>query len=268
MIPYFTLPVVRILGQPLHPFMWLMSLGMVLCYFLAQRRVKAVGLYAPLSAVALAWVAVGGFIGAHVVEIVAYYPERLLTDPLSLLRVWEGISSFGGFIGGTIALLIYCKRYGIWMLAYLDALWYGFAPGWIVARSGCFFSHDHLGLPSDFLLAVAYPGGARHNLGLYEMLWAAVISIVLYALARRPTPFVGFHTAVVLLLYAPARFLLDLLRTGDRRYAALTPAQWLCFVLLGIAIYLIIRGRSRSGPTEVTAGASPVARAGRGKDST
>jgi len=250
MIPHFELPVVRVLGQPLYPFTWLMILGMIVCYFLAQRRVKAIGLYAPLSAVALFWIAVGGFIGAHVVEIVAYYPERLLADPLSLLRVWEGISSFGGFIGGTIAFHIYCQRRGIWMLAYLDALWYGFAPGWIVARSGCFVAHDHLGLRSDFVLAVAYADGARHNLGLYEMLWAAVISIVLYAIARRPSPFVGFHTALVLLLYAPARFLLDFLRTGDRRYLALTPAQWLSFLLIGIALYLIVRRREDAGPAD------------------
>ena len=97
----------------------------------------------------------------------------------------------------------------------------------------------------DFFLAVAYPGGSRHNLGLYEMLWAAAFSLVLYAIARRPAPFVGFHTALLLLAYAPARFLLDFLRTGDRRYFALTPAQWLCFVLLGLGIYLLVRPRQQ-----------------------
>ena len=244
MVPYVQLPVVRVLGQPIHPFTWLLGLGMLLCYVLAQRRVRAVGLYAPVSAVGLAWITAGGFIGAHVFEVVAYYPERLLQNPLSLVAIWDGISSFGGFIGGTIAFEIYCRRQGVWMLAYLDALVFGFAPGWIVARGGCFVSHDHPGLASDFFLAVAYPGGPRHDLGFYEMLLAAAITLVLYLQPRRRR-FVGFYTALVLSLYAPARFLLDFLRTGDRRYLGLTPAQYLCVVMLGIVVVLVLRGRAR-----------------------
>jgi phosphatidylglycerol:prolipoprotein diacylglycerol transferase len=134
------------------------------------------------------------------------------------------------------------------MLPYLDALMYGFAPGWILARAGCFVSHDHLGTRSDFFLAVAYADGPRHNLGFYEMLVAIGITAVLYALARRRS-FVGFHTALVLCLYAPARFLMDMLRTGDARYLGLTPAQYLCFVMLAIAAVLIVRG-SREGPAD------------------
>lgn len=248
MIPYFQLPTLYFLGQKLAPFMYLMIAGLLLCFFCAQRRVRAVGLFAPISAVALFWIAVGGFVGAHVVEAVAYQPARLLSNPLWLFAIWDGISSFGGFIGGTVALLIYTHRRGVWMLPYLDAMMYGFAPGWVLARAGCFVAHDHLGTRSDFFFAVAYPDGARHNLGLYEMLVAAGISAVLYALARRRA-FVGFHTALVLCLYAPARFLMDALRTGDARYLGLTPAQLLCLPMLALAAVLIVRGR-RAGPPE------------------
>jgi phosphatidylglycerol:prolipoprotein diacylglycerol transferase len=250
MIPYIELPVVRLLGQPIYPFTWLVALGMVLCYVLGQRRVRAVGLYAPVSAVGLFWVAAGGFIGAHVVEVVAYYPERLIEHPLSLFAIWEGISSFGGFIGGTVALYLFCRRQRVWMLPYIDALMYGFAPGWIIARAGCFVSHDHPGPASDFVLAVAYPGGSRHDLGFYEMLLAAGITAVLYLLPERRR-FVGFTTALVLFLYAPTRFLLDLLRTGERRYFGLTPAQYLCGVMVAIAIILVVQGRRREPTSAV-----------------
>ncbi len=215
---------IQILGESIPPFTWLIAAGMVLCFFLAQRRVKRVGLFAPHSAVALVWVAIGGFIGAHVLEVLAYHPERLLRGPQTLFAIWEGFSSFGGFIGGTVGIYLYCRLRGIWMLPYIDAQLYGYAPGWIIARGGCFVSHDHLGLRSDFVLAVAYPDGARHNLGFYEVLVAAGITLV---------------------LYAPARFMLDLLRTGDRRYFGLTAAQYLCFAMLGLAVYLIVKGRAR-----------------------
>jgi phosphatidylglycerol:prolipoprotein diacylglycerol transferase len=236
--------VFEFLGESIAPFTWLIATGMVVCFFLAQRRVKRVGLFPPNNAVAMVWVAIGGFIGAHVLEVLAYYPERLLQGPQTLFAIWEGFSSFGGFIGGTVGLFLYCRLRGLWMLPYIDAQLYGYVPGWIIARGGCFVSHDHLGSRSDFVLAVAYPDGARHNLGLYEVLVVAGITLVLYALPDRKR-FVGFHTALVLLLYAPARFLLDLLRTGDRRYLGLTAAQYLCFVMLGLAVYLIIKGRAR-----------------------
>ena len=247
MVPHVQIPDLRLLGLQLSPFHLIIALGMVVCYFLGQRRVRAEGLHAPMGAVGLVWVVVGGYLGAHLVEALAYQPERLLRDPLWILAVWDGWSSFGGFIGGSVALFLFCQRQGIWMLAYVDALMYGFAPGWIIARSSCFFAHDHLGLPSDFVLAVAYADGPRHNLGLYEMLLAAGITLVLYALPSRRR-FVGFYTALVMLMYAPARFLLDLLRTGDRTYLGLTAAQYLCVVMVALAVYLVVRGRAQKKP--------------------
>ncbi len=249
MVPHVEIPDLRLFGTPLSPFHLIIAAGMVLTYFLGLRRVRAEGLYAPVGAAGLVWVAVGGYIGAHLLEALAYQPQRLMEEPLWLMAVWDGWSSFGGFIGGTVALYLFCQRQGVWMLAYLDALVHGFAPGWIIARSACFFAHDHLGPRTDFFLAVAYEGGARHNLGFYEVLLAAVITAALYALPSRPR-FVGFYTALAMLLYAPGRFALDTLRTGDARYLGLTPAQYLCAVMVAIAAYLVVQGRQRGVRSE------------------
>src|SRR5204862_179026 len=59
------------------------------------------------------------------------------------------------------------------------------APGWMVARLGCFSVHDHPGVLTSFPLAVQFPGGARHDLGLYDAIALAAISLVLYAVDRR-----------------------------------------------------------------------------------
>ena len=241
MVPHVQIPNLQVLGLTLSSFHLIIALGMVVSYVLGQRRVQAEGLYGPVGAAGLVWVAAGGFVGAHMLEALAYQPWRLLENPLWLVEVWDGWSSFGGFIGGSVALWLFCQRQGVWMLAYVDALMFGFAPGWVIARSACFLVHDHLGLPSDFVLAVAYPGGPRHNLGLYEMLLAAGITVVLYALPSRRR-FVGFYTALVMLIYAPARFLLDLLRTGDRTYLGLTAAQYSCVVMVGLAAYFMVQG--------------------------
>src|SRR5215210_3023687 len=47
-----------------------------------------------------AWITVTGFIGAHVFDVIAYQWHELERDPLLLIKIWAGISSYGGFIGG------------------------------------------------------------------------------------------------------------------------------------------------------------------------
>jgi phosphatidylglycerol:prolipoprotein diacylglycerol transferase len=182
-------------------------------------------------------------------------PKDWPKTPWQLITLGQGFSSFGGFLGGMTAFYVYCRRRGIWMLAYVDALIFGFAPAWIVARLGCVFAHDHPGFKSDFLLAVAYPGGSRHDLGLFEFLLAILISSILYALARRRV-FVGFYSTLVMFIYAPARFLLDFLRAADRRYLGLTPAQYACVCLLAFAIVLFVRARKHAARAETTASAN------------
>jgi len=116
---------------------------------------------------------------------------------------------------------------------------------------GCFVVHDHPGAPSDFFLAVAdYQVGeppfvARHDLGLYEVLWAVVAGLVLLKLAQKRRPR-GFYFAVITLMYAPVRFCLDFLRAtdigvADTRYAGLTPAQYASLFFFGVSVFLVYR---------------------------
>lgn len=99
-----------------------------------------------------------------------YHPEELSRGPLQILKVWDGLSSFGGLLGGLVAAALFFRRRGIAFRPYGDALALGVAPGWAVARLGCFAVQDHPGVKTDFFLAVAFRDGARHDLGLYDAL--------------------------------------------------------------------------------------------------
>ena len=52
-----------------------------------------------------------GFIGAHVFDVLAYQPGRLSEDPLLIFKLWQGISSYGGFIGGVFGFAVYIKKH-------------------------------------------------------------------------------------------------------------------------------------------------------------
>jgi phosphatidylglycerol:prolipoprotein diacylglycerol transferase len=114
-----------------------------------------------------------------------------------------------------------------------------------VARLGCFAVHDHPGVRTDFPLAVAFPGGPRHDLGLYDALWLFALAALLHALRRREV-LRGGLLPLLALLYAPARFFFDFLRARDlsyvdARYAGLTPAQYACILLAAWGLWGLAR---------------------------
>jgi phosphatidylglycerol:prolipoprotein diacylglycerol transferase len=106
--------------------------------------------------------------------------------------------------------------------------------------------HDHVGRPSAFVLAIRFPDGPRHDLGLYELVYTVLVLMpAVVVLNRRPRP-AGTSVAVLALLYAPARFLGDFLRQtdlpgADGRYLGLTVGQYGGLVLAAVGMGLIRR---------------------------
>jgi phosphatidylglycerol:prolipoprotein diacylglycerol transferase len=242
-IPYFTIPPISLGPVQIQSFGILSALGAWLASSLLVRGARLRGLdERPLVAVAT-WALLGGLVGAHLLHLLFYHPEELRGSwgAWQLLKVWDGLSSTGGVLGGTAAVLFYFRRRGVPFSRYSDVFALALAPGWVVARLGCFSVHDHLGRLTSFPLAVAFPEGPRHDLGLDDALLLGVISAILYACARK-----GLLRERLLpllaLLYGIGRFFLDFLRATDlpyvdARYFGLTPAQYVC---IGFALYAVI----------------------------
>jgi phosphatidylglycerol---prolipoprotein diacylglyceryl transferase len=241
-IPFFDFKPYYVGGLPIHLFGPLVVAGVLLGDRLAVREGARRGLDPQDVRFLNARIVIAGFVMAHWVSVVFYFPERIKENPWILLYVWNGLSSFGGFAGALLAFLYFTKREKIPRLPYADAVALGLSVGWIFGRLGCATAHDHPGRRSDFFLAVRYPEGSRHDLGFYELLFTIVLTVVLFRYARRPRP-AGRIVALAMLLYAPVRFLLDFLRATDygrpdSRYAALTPAQWACLATLAFGLWL------------------------------
>lgn len=247
MIPFDLLPnkLTEIGGQPIHLFGVLVALGVILGDQVVVREGAKRGLDPRDIKFLNARIVIGGFIMAHLVSVIFYFPERIKENPAILVYFWAGLSSMGGFLGALLAFLFYTRKEKIPALPYADVVGLGLAVGWIFGRTGCFSAHDHPGRRSDFFLAVKFPEGARHDLGFYELLFTIVITAVLFLYARKPrVP--GRIIGLFATMYAPVRFGLDFLRATDygrpdERYAGLTPAQWACLGTLGVGIWLLTR---------------------------
>lgn len=248
-LPYITVPPIDI-GIELQPFGILVATGVLVGAWLLRRYGEKINLNDDHMRGLIMWVLVGGFIGAHVFDVLAYQWDRLLEDPLLLVKVWAGISSYGGFIGGFLGFFLYCRKYKLPLGAYADATGYGLLPGFTFGRLGCTLVHDHIGQATDFALGVNYPskvavahgmsGASRmHNLGMYEFMYLLPVCAIIFFLATRPRRPHGMLAVTIGALYAPVRFFLDGLRLSqsDPRYAGLTFAQWMSIVVTAVSVY-------------------------------
>ena len=233
----------------LQPFGVLMSLGIALSGFLAVRRGLRLGMSRPALVNFILWVLVGGAAFAHVFDVLCYQPERLCSDPLLLLRFWDGLSVFGGFLGGVAASLLWSRRQQSPVLPYVDTVASGVPLGMLFGRGGCALSHDHPGRLNAGPLSMPFPDGQRLDMGLLEMLALIPLTGLFWFWLRERRPW-GFFPAAFCTLYAPLRFGLDFYRDSvgplaDVRYAGLTPAQWLCLPMFVFGLLWWIRAISR-----------------------
>lgn len=261
LIPYISLPEiplpfigdhpVNILGHmvgpiTIKPFGMLVAIGVYLGITLTTRFARQRNIHPEAMSRFLFWVTAIGFSSGHILDTIFYHPKLVLEDPWSLLRLWDGLSSFGGFTGAIFGAFVFKYYFKVkHVLPFADLMGAAFPAAWVFGRSGCSVVHDHPGMRSEMWFAVRYPLGGRFDLGLYEMWFAVIVAIVVLIVVRKPRP-PGFFLGLTMLIYAPVRFALDFLRAqsadmsgADPRYLHLTPAQWACSGMVLLGFYLL-----------------------------
>jgi phosphatidylglycerol:prolipoprotein diacylglycerol transferase len=208
-----------------------------------MRRAPQVGIDRRTTSTLLGWAIFLGIVGAHVFDVLAYYPERLRENPLELLRIWGGVSSFGGMLGGLLGIYVVMRRKqmsGPEMLRFVDCLIFALPFTLAIGRLGCALLHDHIGISSTHWLAVAFPDGPRFDLGLLEFFYVSSIAAMFAWLGRRRWPD-GFFIGLFFAAYGPVRFALDSLRVSEARYFGWTPGQYLALVAAAVGIWVLFK---------------------------
>jgi phosphatidylglycerol:prolipoprotein diacylglycerol transferase len=230
LFPYVDQPTFTVFGRTFYAFGVMALAALAIGIAMVVRRALRVGFSLTEIVPVLAWTVTGGFVGSHLVSEIAYYPERVLADPLELLRVWGTMSSAGGMGGGLLGAWLALRCMAIdheRQLRFLDIVAFAFPFAWIFGRAGCALAHDHLGIETKHWLAVRFPEGPRFDLGLLEFLYTIPLAGLFLVLDRWRWP-TGFYLGLFFVLYSPVRFLMDVLRVSDALYFGWTPAQYVC----------------------------------------
>jgi phosphatidylglycerol:prolipoprotein diacylglycerol transferase len=202
------------------------SAGILAGFLYVRREAKKRGVLAQDVVDGVFWILVAAFLGARLSHVFlydwGYYQAHLAEIP----KVWHGgLSSFGGFLGASVAALIFTRVRRVNFIRYAETLVVGLPLGLAIGRVGCYLNRMHPGIRTNLAIGVRYPDGARFDLGLLEAFSAALLFGMILLLKRRTWP-VGFFMAAVMLWYGTVRFFSDFLRIEDARYLGLTPAQY------------------------------------------
>jgi len=195
-----------------------------------------------------AMIAVGLCLG-HVADVLLYRRDLLATGWRALGPASGGVCSPGAIAGAALAGWLALRRAPGGLAAHADNLIAALSLGWGIGRLGCFLDHDHLGRLTGSPLGVALPGGARHDLGLYEAALAlAIFATLRWRLRLRPARPAGQSAGLAALLFAAGRFAVELLRAddlaalgrrSDARFAGLTLAQYASIALAALGATLL-----------------------------
>ncbi len=267
LIPYIEIPTytliedVPLMKTPLklQPFGPLVATGVILGWRQCLKYAKEKDIDEVLFRDYLFWLLIAAFFISHWVSVLFYFPEQVDEDPWVLLRVWNGLSSVGGFFGAFVGMMTYLKLKKQPVIVYADATIFGLLLGWCFGRMGCSVVHDHPGRiveEGTFLAVGPWPDGTfRYDLGLLELIFAVTLCAAVYLVVDWRNKRPGWLVGLVATAYAPFRFLLDFARadeaaagvigTPDARYAGLTPAQWftVAFLLAGLWLLFVRRAK-------------------------
>lgn len=199
--------------------------GILLGYHIFGRFLEKEGRPIQLRDPLLYYIVIGTVLGARLGHCLFYDPLYYFSQPLRILRVWEGgLASHGGFAGVMLGLICFSRKYketAFFWLADRIAIVAVLAGAFI--RLGNFFNSEIIGQVTSVPWAVIFAKVdhlPRHPTQLYEALGYACISLCLYLIYRsaKRQPLEGRLYGCAMLLGYSFRFVIETLKENQVSY--------------------------------------------------
>jgi prolipoprotein diacylglyceryl transferase len=273
---------------PIRAYALCIIAGIVAAIWLGERRwVARGGRRGTVSDVAV-WAVVFGLVGGRLYHVLTdnelYF--RAGRDPWRALAVWEGgLGIWGAIALGGVGAWIGCKRAGIALPPFADAVAPGIAVAQAIGRWGNYFNQELFGRPTDLPWAVEIDpdrpntvAGATtyHPTFLYESLWCLALAGLLVLVDRRFKLGHGRVFALYVMGYTVGRVWIEMLRidTANEVFGVRLNV-WTSIVVFagGLLYFLLVRGPRETdveprapAPDDTSAAGAEVSDASGGDD--
>ncbi|WP_420962615.1 prolipoprotein diacylglyceryl transferase [Brucella sp. IR073] len=192
------------------------------------------------------WAALGVVLGGRIGYVLFYNFDYYLANPLSIPAVWDGGMSFhGGFLGTTLAMILFARSRGIGIWSMFDTIAAGVPVGLGVVRIANFINSELWGRVSDVPWAVYFPNGGplpRHPSQLYEaglegLVLFAVLSLLVWKGLKLKIP--GYVTGIFVTGYGLSRIFVEFFREPDPQLGYLFGGWLTMGMVLSVPMVLI-----------------------------
>lgn len=220
------------------------------------------------------WAVPFGFIGGRAYHVATdwqkYFSEG--ANPIDALKVWQGgLGIWGAVLFGAVGAWIACRRRGIPLPAFGDAVAPGVLLAQAIGRIGNYFNQELYGRPTDVawgleiyvrepdnltgvavspreVIESAYP--AVHPTFLYELLWNVAIVLLLVWVDRRFSLGHGRLFALYVAGYCVGRFWVELMRSDLANEIAGIRINTFTSIIAfaGAVLYIALAKRGREDP--------------------
>ncbi|MEE1765479.1 prolipoprotein diacylglyceryl transferase [Streptomyces sp. SP18BB07] len=248
---------------PLRGYAFCIIIGVFVAVWLGNKRWVARGGRAGTVADIAVWAVPFGLIGGRLYHVITdyelYFSEG--RDWVDAFKVWEGgLGIWGAIALGAVGAWIGCRRRGIPLPAYADAVAPGIALAQAIGRWGNWFNQELYGKPTDLPWAVEITSstdgrlpGTYHPTFLYESLWCIGVALLVIWADRRFKLGHGRAFALYVAAYCAGRFWIEYMRVDEAHHIlGLRLNNWTAlFVFVLAVIYLVLSARKRPGREEI-----------------
>jgi len=202
---------------------------------------------------------IGTVVGARLGHTLFYSPEYYLSNPIEILKIWEGgLASHGATIGILFSLWLFSRRHKFDYMWVLDRIVIVVALGGALIRLGNLMNSEIIGKPSDapwafrflqnneIINGVAASAVPRHPAQLYESFSVFLLFVLLYWLWKKYKGALpkGLLFGLFVTLLFTFRFFVEFLKEDQvdkEATMALNIGQLLSIPLILIGLFILFR---------------------------
>ena len=195
------------------------------------------------------YMVLGAVIGGRLGHCLFYDPAFYLSNPLEILKIWQGgLASHGGTVGMLIAVCVYTKKTAdIGLFWLLDRITLPVVLGTITIRLGNFFNSEIIGIPTNVPWAVIFARVdpiPRHPAQLYEAIVYLLLLITLFLIYKKQGENVkpGLMIGLLMIVIFGSRFFIEFVKVPQEAYEpllGLNMGQWLSFPFVALGLYFM-----------------------------
>jgi prolipoprotein diacylglyceryl transferase len=257
---------------PIRAYALCILVGIVAACAIAEVRLRQRGAPKWLVLDIAVWAVPFGIVGGRIYHVITSPDAYFGTggEPIKALYIWEGgLGIWGAIALGAVGAMIACRRMGLPLTFFADAVAPGLPVAQAIGRLGNWFNNELYGGPTtlpwglrvyDFNLStgkaatdrngdpIEIPGGPFQPTFLYELLWNLGAALVVWQVDKRWKLGKGRAFAVYVMAYTAGRFWIEALRIDPAHgFLGMRLNNWVSILVFAGALIYFLRVR---GPQE------------------